>query len=168
MKNTNKRGLFHPNDIKTLGIRAASPGPRTAPLPDTSTPSTRAKPSISPVSTKQPLPPSLGRSHSRSSSFAGSVGRAEARRLKSQSEFGKYTEEDDEEPFKGTSLDQSNNVSLSANAEKTIAPAEENNNDDDEIFHNQLKQWFVTTNCYISDAQSLSKILQPRIPTTEL
>lgn len=97
MKNTNKRGLFHPNDIKTLGIRAASPGPRTAPLPDTSTPSTRAKPSISPVSTKQPLPPSLGRSHSRSSSFAGSVGRAEARRLKSQSEFGKYTEEDDED-----------------------------------------------------------------------
>ena len=97
MKNTNKRGLFHPNDIKTLGIRAASPGPRTAPLPDSSTSSTRAKPSISPVSTKQPLPPSLGRSHSRSSSFAGSVGRAEARRLKSQSEFGKYTEEDDED-----------------------------------------------------------------------
>ncbi|KAJ7037780.1 hypothetical protein C8F04DRAFT_1393450 [Mycena alexandri] len=51
-----------------------------------------------------PVPASLRLSHSRSSSFAGtsvgiggSVGRAEARRLLNETEFGKYAEEDDED-----------------------------------------------------------------------
>lgn len=52
-----------------------------------------------------PVPPaSLRLSHSRSSSFAGtsvgiggSVGRAEARKLLNETEFGKYAEEDDED-----------------------------------------------------------------------
>ncbi|KAF8208416.1 hypothetical protein K438DRAFT_1812186 [Mycena galopus ATCC 62051] len=51
-----------------------------------------------------PVPPSMRLSHSRSSSFAGtsvgiggSVGRAEARRMLNEVEFGKYAEEDDED-----------------------------------------------------------------------
>jgi hypothetical protein len=51
-----------------------------------------------------PAPASLRLSHSRSSSFAGtsvgiggSVGRAEARRVLNEAEFGKYAEEDDED-----------------------------------------------------------------------
>ncbi|KAJ7211039.1 hypothetical protein B0H12DRAFT_389215 [Mycena haematopus] len=51
-----------------------------------------------------PAPPSMRLSHSRSSSFAGtgariggSVGRAEARRVLNEAEFGKYAEEDDED-----------------------------------------------------------------------
>ena len=66
----------------------------TAPLPDVK------RQSLSPL--VQPLQPSNGlksaRSHSRSSSSAGSYGRSEARRASSKSaEFNKYAETDDED-----------------------------------------------------------------------
>lgn len=108
MKNSVRRGLFHPDDIKVFGLSTTSPGPLSAPLPSLSRKSSR--PSLSPIGT--PSGPSFGPasasargSHSRSSSLAGtfnsgsgSFGRAEARRAQNQNqaEFEKYTEEDDE------------------------------------------------------------------------
>ncbi len=99
MKNSFRRGLFHPDDIKTVGLGAPSPGPMTAPLPDLS--HRRSRPSLSPlVSPAHPSSgPSSARAHSRSSSFVGanseSFGRAQAQRL--HSDFGKYAEDDDED-----------------------------------------------------------------------
>ena len=97
MKNSVRRGLFHPDDIKTVGL-SASPGPFSAPLPTlsrrshlNSSPTPMAPPSFGPASASV---------HSRSASLAGtngSFGRAEARRTQSQAEFEKYTEEDDED-----------------------------------------------------------------------
>ncbi|KAI0060355.1 hypothetical protein BV25DRAFT_1917717 [Artomyces pyxidatus] len=96
MKNSFRRGLFHPDDIKTVGLAPSSPGPKTAPLPELS--HHQPKPSLSPMMASTAFP---ARSHSRSPSFAGSgsgsMGRSEARRLQSQSEFGKYAEDDDED-----------------------------------------------------------------------
>lgn len=106
MKNSVRRGLFHPDDIKILGLSGV-PGPMSAPLPSLSRKASR--PSLIPIN---PLGgPSLGPAsshapHSRSSSFAapqstsggsGSFGRSEAKRVNSQSEFEKYTEHDDED-----------------------------------------------------------------------
>jgi hypothetical protein len=104
VKNSLRRGLFHPDDIKTVGLTSTSPGPMSAPLPGLARKSSR--PSLTPIVAVNG--PSFGSqsgrgSHSRSSSFAGaagssgSVGRSEARRTLSQTEFGKYTEEDDED-----------------------------------------------------------------------
>ncbi|KAG6817006.1 hypothetical protein H0H87_000902 [Tephrocybe sp. NHM501043] len=104
MKNT-RRGLFHPDDIKTVGLALGVPGPLSAPLPTLA-----RKPSRPGLNTILPSPGlSLGPSsavsqgsHSRSSSFAatpgsgGSFGRAEARRVQDQT-FGKYAEDDDED-----------------------------------------------------------------------
>lgn len=112
MKNPFRKGLFHPNDIKTVGLTSSSPGPKTAPLPThtTSSPGPRtaplpslhhkhSRPSINPVSS--PGLSSSPRGHSRSSSFAGqnagSFGRSEARRMHSPPEFIKYTEDDEED-----------------------------------------------------------------------
>ncbi|KAI0049407.1 hypothetical protein FA95DRAFT_872344 [Auriscalpium vulgare] len=100
MKNSSRRGLFHPDDIKTVGLAPSSPGPKTAPLPDLSR--KPSKPSLSPLMSASPFSgPGSARSHSRSPSFAGSasgsVGRSEARRLMHHREFRKYTEEDDED-----------------------------------------------------------------------
>ncbi|KAJ8081011.1 Protein kinase of the Mitotic Exit Network [Marasmius tenuissimus] len=118
MKNSVRRGLFHPDDIKTFGLGNVSPGPRTAPLPDVSEPTTPffekpTRPGISPIagaslrrSPKMPSPSSLRGSHTRSFSFVstgsggsggGSMGRAEARRMMSTTEFDKYAEDDDED-----------------------------------------------------------------------
>ena len=101
MKNSVRRGLFHPDDIKTLGITPSSPGPMSAPLPSLSRKPSR--PSLSPAGSNGPPPGSL-RSHSRSSSFvgsgssgSGSFGRSEAKRVTSSHEFDKYAEEDDED-----------------------------------------------------------------------
>jgi hypothetical protein len=100
MKNPSRRGIFHPNDIKTLGI-GGSPGPLSAPLPGLTKLS--PKPPLSPmVSSTFGPPSSSGGSHSRSPSVAGiiggsgSLGRSEARRAQSQTGFGKYTEDDEE------------------------------------------------------------------------
>ncbi|EKM49713.1 uncharacterized protein PHACADRAFT_214230 [Phanerochaete carnosa HHB-10118-sp] len=91
-----RRGLFHPDDIKIVGLMPTSPGPKTAPLPVLSHKPSR--PSLNPLSSGSSTP---SRGHQRSSSSVGSnggsAGRAEARRLHSQSEFGKYTEDDDED-----------------------------------------------------------------------
>ncbi|KAJ7081641.1 hypothetical protein B0H15DRAFT_924208 [Mycena belliarum] len=132
MKNSFRKGLFHPDDILTFGLGRAAPGPLSAPslsgLFNRSTSDPKpTRPPLSPLVTVQalagpasaitaPLPragspapatESMRRlSHSRSSSFAGtgagigiggSVGRAEARRLLNESEFGKYAEDDDED-----------------------------------------------------------------------
>ncbi|KAL4249212.1 non-specific serine/threonine protein kinase [Abortiporus biennis] len=103
MKNSFRRGLFHPNDIKTIGIGPPSPGPKTAPLPGLA--HRRSRPSISPIVAPSPGPSSAHHSaHGRSSSYVGpsgpstgSFGRTEARRLTSQPEFGKYTEDEEED-----------------------------------------------------------------------
>ncbi|TFK39077.1 hypothetical protein BDQ12DRAFT_630265 [Crucibulum laeve] len=89
MKNSVRRGLFHPDDIKTVGL-SASPAPLSAPLPGLNRKPSR--PSLSPIQS------SMAGTHSRSSSLAGgSFGKAEARKLQNQAEFGKYTEDDDED-----------------------------------------------------------------------
>jgi serine/threonine protein kinase len=116
MKNSVRRGLFHPDDIKTLGIAPNSPGPMSAPLPGLSRKPSR--PSLSPAGPNGPPPGSL-RSHSRSSSFvgsgssnSGSFGRSEAKRVGSSHEFDKYAEGDDEDyddvfgKVNGTTLEQ--------------------------------------------------------------
>jgi hypothetical protein len=104
MKNSVRRGLFHPDDIKTLGISPGSPGPMSAPLPGLSRKTSR--PSLSPAGPTGPNGPTAGsmRSHSRSSSFvgsgssaSGSFGRSDAKRVASSHEFDKYAEEDDED-----------------------------------------------------------------------
>ncbi|KAH8114562.1 hypothetical protein DFH11DRAFT_1689039 [Phellopilus nigrolimitatus] len=93
LKNGTRRGLFHPKDITTIGLDPSSPSPHTAPLFDNTPKSMR--PSASPIarapSSSQPRP------HSRSSSLAGSVGRAEATRALQSQEFDKYAEEPDED-----------------------------------------------------------------------
>ena len=100
MRNSFRRGLFHPNDIKTIGLGPPSPGPMTAPLPSLT--HRQSRPSLSPIVSPAPgstSGPSSARAHSRSSSFVGSnsesFGRSQARQL--QSDFGKYAEDDDED-----------------------------------------------------------------------
>ena len=105
MKTSVRRGLFHPDDIKTVGLAPPSPGPKTAPLPDIGVGRTPRQPSPGlPASASAspfvaPLPLSV-RSHSHSPSLAGSssgsIGKSDARRLAS-SEFNKYAEDDDED-----------------------------------------------------------------------
>lgn len=102
MKNSVRRGLFHPDDIKVLGL-SGTPGPLSAPLPSLSRKVSR--PSLSPITGAPSFGPTSARAvHARSassmgpgSSGNGSFGRSEARRINSQAEFGKYTEEDDED-----------------------------------------------------------------------
>jgi len=104
MKNSVRRGLFHPDDIKVLGLTSttSSPGPMSAPLPSLTR--KQSRPCLSPISGMGPPPTGSIRSHSRSSSFVGSAssgsgsfGRSEARRTASQAEFGKYAEDDEED-----------------------------------------------------------------------
>jgi len=100
MKNNVRRGLFHPDDIKTIGLSTIAPGPLSAPLPSLSRKPSR--PSISPLGSLGPSSAST-HSHSRSGSLAtplgnaGSFGHAEAKKLQNQTEFGKYTEDDEED-----------------------------------------------------------------------
>lgn len=102
MKNSLRRGLFHPDDIKTVGLAPSIPGPLSAPLPTLNRKPSR--PALNPVTA--PAGPSFGPnsavvqgSHSRSVSSTpgsgGSFGRAGARRAQEQA-FGKYAEDDDE------------------------------------------------------------------------
>ncbi|KAF8809187.1 hypothetical protein BYT27DRAFT_7210196 [Phlegmacium glaucopus] len=99
MKNNIRRGLFHPDDIKTIGLSTTAPGPLSAPLPSLS-----RKPSRSSISPLGSLGPSASsHSHSRSGSLAtplgsaGSFGHAEAKKLQNQTGFGKYAEDDEED-----------------------------------------------------------------------
>ncbi len=106
MKTSVRRGLFHPNDIKTVGLAPVSPSARSAPLPDVLNASGHSRTQSHPLNPVTPLSASLftaptsARSHSRSPSFAGSssgsLGRSEAQRLASQ-EFNKYAEDDEED-----------------------------------------------------------------------
>ncbi|KAF8955254.1 hypothetical protein BDZ97DRAFT_1674389 [Flammula alnicola] len=76
MRNSIRRGLFHPDDIKTIGLAAAAgPGPVSAPLPGLSRKASRPAPIAN----------------------AGSFGRAEAKKAQNQAEFGKYAEDDEED-----------------------------------------------------------------------
>lgn len=99
MKNNVRRGLFHPDDIKIIGLSNIAPGPVSAPLPSLSRKPSR--PSISPLGSLGPSSAS-SYSHSRTGSLAtplsaGSFGHAEAKKLQNQTEFGKYTEDDEED-----------------------------------------------------------------------
>jgi hypothetical protein len=99
MKNTFRRGLFHPDDIKTLGLSPTSPGPLSAPLPELKKRKSRL--SLSPilVASGSPMGPmsAIARSHSRSSSFASSLGRSDSKHVANKAEFGKYAESEDED-----------------------------------------------------------------------
>ncbi len=85
MKNSARKGLFHPDDIKTVGL-SVSPAPLSAPLPNLARKSSR---------------PALVNGAQRSvSSGAGSFGRADAKKAQSTGDlekFDKYAEEDDED-----------------------------------------------------------------------
>ena len=96
MKNNVRRGLFHPDDIKIIGLSNVAPGPVSAPLPSLSRKPSR--PSISPLGSIGPSSAS-SYTHSRTGSLAtpGSFGHAEAKKLQNQTEFGKYTEDDEED-----------------------------------------------------------------------
>lgn len=98
LKNSLRRGLFHPDDIKTIGLAPVRSGPMSAPLPGLSRKSSR--PSISPRGTlgsssgSGVVTPVSG--HHRSNSFAnGSLGKTDFQ--KQQAEFGKYAEDDEED-----------------------------------------------------------------------
>lgn len=103
MKNSMRRGLFHPDDIKIVGLTSTAPGPLSAPLPTLMRKASR--PSLSPVTTPtSTFGPSAGlATHSRSASLAsplgsgGSFGRTAGRGLQNHAEFGKYAEDDDED-----------------------------------------------------------------------
>ncbi|KDQ11479.1 hypothetical protein BOTBODRAFT_177313 [Botryobasidium botryosum FD-172 SS1] len=90
LRNSRRRGLFHPDDIKTIGLNnlSASPSPSPSPSPRT----TMGRSSSSPITSVTNLS-----SHSRSSSVAGSLGRSDARRMLMQSDFERYTEDEDED-----------------------------------------------------------------------
>ncbi|KAF9468656.1 hypothetical protein BDZ94DRAFT_686290 [Collybia nuda] len=103
MKNSMRRGLFHPDDIKTVGLTSTTPGPLSAPLPTLMKKASR--PSLSPIATPTSTfgPSSVGlATHSRSASLAaplgsgGSFGRTAGRSAQNHAEFGKYAEDDDE------------------------------------------------------------------------
>jgi hypothetical protein len=102
LKNQPKRGLFHPDDIKTVGLKA-EPGPLSAPPTLLNRKSSR--PMLTPIglpaapTSAQPMG-THGRTASVSTPTTGSFGKAQARQLKrmqSQAEFGKYAEDDEED-----------------------------------------------------------------------
>ncbi|KAJ7766474.1 hypothetical protein DFH07DRAFT_1058607 [Mycena maculata] len=91
-----------------------------------------------------PVPASLRLSHSRSSSFAGtsvgiggSVGRAEARRMLNEAEFGKYAEEDDEDyedvfgKPNGTTLEQTAALQLTTRLSNKSWLGDDNSDEED-------------------------------------
>ncbi|KIY52431.1 Pkinase-domain-containing protein [Fistulina hepatica ATCC 64428] len=82
VRNSFRRGLFHPDDIKTVGLKASPQGPMTAPLPPTAP--------FSAAPTPSPTTPTA--SSLRSTSGSPSPSRADVRSL-----FGKYTEDEEED-----------------------------------------------------------------------
>ncbi|TFK24391.1 Pkinase-domain-containing protein [Coprinopsis marcescibilis] len=105
IKNQPRRGLFHPDDIKTVGLAVTDPGPLSAPAALLHR--KKSRPMLSPIglpsgsgSSGLPSAPSLaahGRSTSLTTPTTGSFGRAEAKKVQNQAEFGKYAEDDDED-----------------------------------------------------------------------
>jgi hypothetical protein len=100
-KSTKKKGLYHPNDIKTVGLGSTSPVPLSSPLPTLSRQgslSRARRPGISPLT--PPMGPTRSLSHSRSSSMlVGSMGRMDSKRSLSRAELQRYTENEDEEDY---------------------------------------------------------------------
>ncbi|KAF8505364.1 hypothetical protein BU17DRAFT_101047 [Hysterangium stoloniferum] len=87
MKNSVRKGIFRPEDIKTVGLGQIELSPATAPLPPEHTKPTR--PSAGPV---------CSLSHSRASSMGGSFGPSDAKRaLSGSSDLERYTEGEDED-----------------------------------------------------------------------
>ncbi|KAG8897651.1 hypothetical protein FRB99_008009, partial [Tulasnella sp. 403] len=112
-RNSNRKGLFHPDDIKRIGLsglRDPSPSavPASAPpLSTSSTPltvntgsvrlaSTGSTPSLSPLPSPAIMTAPLQPTHKRSTSSSGSLGRSESRR-QTASELVRYTEDEDED-----------------------------------------------------------------------
>ncbi|KAF9517267.1 hypothetical protein BS47DRAFT_1483463 [Hydnum rufescens UP504] len=107
MKNSVRKSLYHPDDIKTVGLAQPTPRSRSGPSPSTST-SFTISPTVTPSGslasrshsarpTIPPITPPTG-AHSRSLSLgSGSLGRSEAQRLHAQSELGRYIEDEDED-----------------------------------------------------------------------
>jgi hypothetical protein len=93
MKNTGRR-LFHPDDIKTFGLGSTAPGPMSAPLPGLRKQGSRSSSSPSGTIGATPLPAAPA---SAGPANSGSFGRLEAQRLRNQTGFDKYAEEDDED-----------------------------------------------------------------------
>src|ERR1700722_16946861 len=102
VKNSVRRGLFHPDDIKTLDLSSSAPssGPLSAP-PHANLSRPPSSPSLSSLSISSGSG-SARSTHSRSSAFGksftngGSFGKADSKRLSTQ-EFGKYTESNEED-----------------------------------------------------------------------
>ncbi|KAJ6584573.1 hypothetical protein B0H19DRAFT_1105620 [Mycena capillaripes] len=123
--------------LSPLVTVASVAGPASALNPRTN--SSTSSGSISPVP-----PASLRLSHSRSSSFAGtsvgiggSVGRAEARRMLNEAEFGKYAEEDDEDyedvfgKPNGTTLEQPAALQLTTRLSNRSWLGDDNSDEED-------------------------------------
>ncbi|GJJ15641.1 hypothetical protein Clacol_009919 [Clathrus columnatus] len=87
MKNSFKRGLFHPNDLKTIGLGPIESSPFSM------------SPLEIPKNNRKASPPTMHTmSHSRASSLSGSIGRSDARRaLSGSSDLERYTEAEDED-----------------------------------------------------------------------
>ncbi|KAG8969493.1 hypothetical protein FRC03_002354, partial [Tulasnella sp. 419] len=115
LKNSTRKGLFHPDDIKIIGLNGSGSNgvPSSAPPVMKSNGTTTAAPQpVMPKTLRRtsssrlfsPLPsPSLGSTplppvHTRSASSTGSAGgRGDARSQQSASELGRYTEDEDED-----------------------------------------------------------------------
>lgn len=83
-----KKGIFHPNDLKTIGLGSPGSSPISPPPLPLDIPKNNSKAS----------PPVHTRSHSRASSLGGSIGRSDARRtLSGSSDLERYTEAEDED-----------------------------------------------------------------------
>jgi len=95
MKNPVRKGLFHPDDIKTVGI-TAPPGPFSAPVPDLSR-------KLSRPSLRFTMNGNMNTHRSTGSGSGGSMGRTDAKKIQNNAlnsdleKFDKYAEEDDED-----------------------------------------------------------------------
>jgi len=95
MKNPVRKGLFHPDDIKTVGI-TAPPGPFSAPVPGLSQ-------KLSRPNFRLTMNGNMNTYRSTGSGGSGSVGRTDAKKIQNNAlnsdleKFDKYAEEDDED-----------------------------------------------------------------------
>lgn len=99
-RNLVKRTLYHPDDIKNVGLNQFQPSSVPFTLPR-DMPSPMAPATSRPTSTRSGLssvtPPGA---HLRTRSLgSGSLGRVEAQRLHAQTELGRYVEDEDDEDY---------------------------------------------------------------------
>ncbi|KAJ7134218.1 hypothetical protein C8R44DRAFT_869887 [Mycena epipterygia] len=135
-------GLFNRSTSDPKPVR-----PSLSPLvsaPPLNGPASAVNPRATSSGSISPVPASLRLSHSRSSSFAGpsvgiggSVGRAEARRVLNEAEFGKYAEEDDEDyedvfgKPNGTTLEQPAALQLTTRLSNRSWLGDDNSDEED-------------------------------------